>query len=556
LTKRSINDSIAYQNKIQPRGWILMFNKQFYIIKFKTMNYLVKAKNLVGSNARKQFAAVAVVALVFSVFVPTTQANHGGPYGDVEMKKIILCHDESGDGTDYHSSGGVSVSAAISGHGSHETDIIPPFHYKDGSYAGLNWNADNEEIWDGGNCGEEVPPATALLTLVKTVTNDDGGTALPTAWTLNADGTTTDISGATGSAAVTNAVVTPGVYTLSETNGPAGYTAGQWQCTGATPVISTTTTVNVAVDADVTCTINNNDNDVVVIPDTGTLRVIKTIINDNGGIASTPAHFSFQVNGGSAVTFEVDGQNDMVVNVGAYTVVETAAAGYTTSYTNCTSVSVVKDQVTTCTITNDDIDNSLPQVDLGLTKTVDQSEVAAAGDQVTFTVTVTNPEALGGNTAHGVVVTDLLPSNFEYVSATPDADYDEVTGIWTVGELAPQASEVLTITVKVNGADTNHACITTLVRTTDPVSTNDCADSSVTIRTSGGGGGSSGGGGSRRTPRVLGDSDVTSIRMPEGRVLGATELPRTGAPMEVLALFAFMALVAAFPVLDRKASSK
>ena len=37
----------------------------------------------------------------------------------------------------------------------------------------------------------------AHLTLVKTVTNDNGGTAVPTAWTLAAAGPT-PISGATG----------------------------------------------------------------------------------------------------------------------------------------------------------------------------------------------------------------------------------------------------------------------------------------------------------------------------------------------------------------------
>ena len=65
----------------------------------------------------------------------------------------------------------------------------------------------------------------AHLTLVKTVTNDNGGTAVPTAWTLAAAGPT-PISGATGSAAVTNATVNAGTYTLSESGGPAGYTAG------------------------------------------------------------------------------------------------------------------------------------------------------------------------------------------------------------------------------------------------------------------------------------------------------------------------------------------
>ena len=60
----------------------------------------------------------------------------------------------------------------------------------------------------------------ASLTLVKTVTNDHGGTAAPGAWTLTATGPTT-ITGATGTAPVTGAAVNAGTYVLSEA-GPDG----------------------------------------------------------------------------------------------------------------------------------------------------------------------------------------------------------------------------------------------------------------------------------------------------------------------------------------------
>ena len=57
------------------------------------------------------------------------------------------------------------------------------------------------------------------LTLVKQVINDNGGTAEADDWTLNAAGPT-PISGASGSAAVTNAEVNSGNYALSESNRP------------------------------------------------------------------------------------------------------------------------------------------------------------------------------------------------------------------------------------------------------------------------------------------------------------------------------------------------
>jgi hypothetical protein len=88
------------------------------------------------------------------------------------------------------------------------------------------------------------------------------------------------------------------------------------------------------------------------------------VVNDNGGAATADA-FSFQVQQGDStpgapVTFTqgenpLTGKNDVVVDPGAYTVTEPTADGYTTTYDNCTDVSVSAGGTATCTITNDDI---------------------------------------------------------------------------------------------------------------------------------------------------------------------------------------------------------
>src|SRR5206468_8301175 len=75
-------------------------------------------------------------------------------------------------------------------------------------------------------CAINNDDQTAHLKLVKTVTNDNGGTAAATAWTLSAAGTT-PISGPGGA----EGDVKAGTYTLSEGGGPAGYTAGSFSCT-------------------------------------------------------------------------------------------------------------------------------------------------------------------------------------------------------------------------------------------------------------------------------------------------------------------------------------
>ncbi|MFC8599797.1 hypothetical protein [Isoptericola sp. NPDC057191] len=99
-----------------------------------------------------------------------------------------------------------------------------------------------------------------MLTLVKEVVNDDGGTATAGDWTLSASGPV-DIEGVTGEDAVTLAAVEAGDYTLAE-DGPDGYTSLGWECTddvsgGDVEVVDDVVSVG-AADA-VTCTVTNDD---------------------------------------------------------------------------------------------------------------------------------------------------------------------------------------------------------------------------------------------------------------------------------------------------------
>jgi predicted ribosomally synthesized peptide with SipW-like signal peptide len=101
-------------------------------------------------------------------------------------------------------------------------------------------------------------PVVTTLTLAKAVLPPEE--ALDTDFTLIADGPT-DISGIEGSPAVTNAVVTPGVYSLSESGGPGGETSIVWECSGnATPEVDNgngTATVTIAEGEAVVCGVTN-----------------------------------------------------------------------------------------------------------------------------------------------------------------------------------------------------------------------------------------------------------------------------------------------------------
>ncbi len=193
---------------------------------------------------------------------------------------------------------------------------------------------------------QQDDPEPTYLTLVKELITNNGGTAAATDWTLSADGPT-PISGASGNTEVTDAEVEPGTYTLSESGGPDGYAAGIYNCSKneGDPVESNSITLEAGDFA--TCIITNDD-------EPGTLIVKKVVINDNGGNAG-PDDFTFQVNGGEPGPFEADGQKDIAVDAGTYTVTETAAAGYDTTYENCDQVTVTNGGAATCTVTNDDI---------------------------------------------------------------------------------------------------------------------------------------------------------------------------------------------------------
>lgn len=104
-----------------------------------------------------------------------------------------------------------------------------------------------------GSAFAETP---AQLTLVKEVV---GGEARSTEWVLIADGTDdNDLSGL----GLVFGLVNPDTFTLSESAGPPGYIAGDWDCVGGGNLIGQDLTLS--ADEEVTCTIINRVPPVVI----------------------------------------------------------------------------------------------------------------------------------------------------------------------------------------------------------------------------------------------------------------------------------------------------
>lgn len=86
--------------------------------------------------------------------------------------------------------------------------------------------------------------------------------------------------------------------------------------------------------------------------------------------------------------------------------------------------------------------------DLSIKKTVNNTE-PLPGEDVIFTLVVEN---FGPDIATNVVVTDLLPDGYTYVSDNSDGSYNPENGQWNIGSMSNGTSETIDITATVNSS--------------------------------------------------------------------------------------------------------
>lgn len=94
---------------------------------------------------------------------------------------------------------------------------------------------------------------------------------------------------------------------------------------------------------------------------------------------------------------------------------------------------------------------------------------------IIFTLNLTNN---GPSNATNLEITDLIPTGYTFISATPSlGNYDSFTGIWSLASVANNTSETLAITVKVlNFGNYVNTAEVTSVTEADPDSTPNNAD--------------------------------------------------------------------------------
>ena len=303
---------------------------------------------------------------------------------------------------------------------------------------------------------------TGSLTVIKKVTNDDGGNAESDDWTMNVAGPSASSFPGADTPGTTKTVNT-GSYTVTESGGPSGYTltySGDCNANGS---------VTVGANDTKTCTLTNDDNDRPP-PAKGKIIVEKQLLPD--GYKPPQGGFDFS----GAITAKLgDGESaSLDVDAGTYSITESLAGRPSWDL-----ISIV------CS----DQDSSGDLATLTATYKVD------AGETVKCTFTnqkrsliivkkVTNPTGLAGDfdftasyDADGFTLSDgeqnvspeLLAGNYSVSEKTPDGWTSE--GSCTNGDdpssIDLPASTVVTCTFVNTPTDDEHGTII-VKKVTDP----------------------------------------------------------------------------------------
>ncbi|WP_156378892.1 VWA domain-containing protein [Microbacterium sp. Root61] len=244
------------------------------------------------------------------------------------------------------------------------------------------------------------------LTLVKVVTNDHGGKAKETDWTLTA--TTPNgpnLSGKTETASVTDQPVKAGVaYTIGENGGPTTYALDYLRCDKSDATTAASPTVTLDLGDDVTCVLHNDDKP-------GLLTLVKEVDNTHGGTA-VPTDWTLSAAGPTAVSGK-SGKSEVTaapVKAGVYTITESGGpANYEQTNLVCSTpitdgtITITNGQSVTCTFTNT---SQIDDVEIEKTTSGVEGPVES-GDSFTYVLKVTNN---GTRVAKDVKVSDPIPA--------------------------------------------------------------------------------------------------------------------------------------------------
>ncbi len=308
-----------------------------------------------------------------------------------------------------------------------------------------------------------------------------GGTAQASDFSLHvmdSGDTEVDNSPQPGNTTGTSYNLNGGVYTVSETGGPAGYTASFVGCTSGGEI-------TVVVDQTATCVVTNTFNNDTGGSDTGTLVVQKVVSGGDAVAGDFMIHVKNDADTDVATSPQAGNTTGTSYTLapGTYSISESGGpSNFNASFSSsCSggSVTVVAGQTVTCTVTNT-FGQTAASADVGITKTINNS-APTSGSNVTYTVTVTNNSAT--DSAVNVNVADLLPTGVNFTSSVVSTgSYNSGTGAWTIGSMNSGASATLVVLANVTAASATTVNNTATVSSdNDSNSANNTASASLTV---------------------------------------------------------------------------
>ncbi|MEK7425348.1 MAG: hypothetical protein AAB131_16080, partial [Actinomycetota bacterium] len=303
--------------------------------------------------------------------------------------------------------------------------------------------------WSIGNLGQQDRSLAAsavlgTITIVKNTVGGDGafgytttGQNVPTnlaSFSLTTSG---------GTASQPFAVLGDKTYAVTESSLPAGWSLTGIACNDPTAnstidLAAKKATIVVDDGESITCTFTNE-------LQKATLKVIKHVINDNGG-TKVAADFPIAVSGNNPNPTSFNGQESPGTTVeiypGSYNVTETVDPGYAASYsTDCTG-SIASGQTKTCVVTNNDKPAKLIVVkhvinDNGGTKQASDFPIQVSGNSP-------NPATFAGAESPGTEVA-IGPGSYG-VTETENAAYAASYSVDCSGSIALGETKTCTIT--------------------------------------------------------------------------------------------------------------
>ena len=193
---------------------------------------------------------------------------------------------------------------------------------------------------------EETGPAHII---VKKQTNlEEEG---PTEFNFSVTGEDYDNSFVLSDGEESDQEVAPGTYTITEGADYPGWTLNNVSCLYDNEEAGQEAphghTVELGAGHTVTCTFSNS---YYSQESQGHLIVKKVLVGASRD--TSPSDFEFSINEGDNHSFDGDGENDITLTPGTYTVTEPSVRGYTTTYDNCSNLEIANGETLTCTITN------------------------------------------------------------------------------------------------------------------------------------------------------------------------------------------------------------